>query len=239
MKRNTIFGLLAVALGGAVLSPAAWAGSRSTTPTTSTTVVNAGTGVGSTQVVTTQIRFPNISTRSCSGRTSGTSSAAASGTNSRYWGRGYNNNNNNNNGVTVVYPDNGYGYGNYNNANYLGYPPWYRLNYYTPWASDYENGTAGLNVPSSHANRGYGIPDAVGESMAYSPNNASAPRDAATVDYVVAVQRELRRRGFYQGTVNGLSDGPTRAAIRSYETSLGMPVTGVIGFPLLRTLGFF
>ena len=237
MKRNTFFGLLAVALGGAVLSPAAWAGSRSSTPTTSTTVVNAGTGVGSTQTVSTQIRYSNSGTRSCSGRTSGTSSASASGTNSRYWGRGYNNNNNN--GVTVIYPDNGYGYGNYNNANYLGYPPWYRLNYYTPWASDYENGTAGLNVPSSHANRGYGIPDAVGESMAYSPNNASAPRDAATVDYVVAVQRELRRRGFYQGTVNGLSDGPTRAAIRSYETSLGMPVTGVIGFPLLRTLGFF
>jgi len=235
MKRNTIFGLLAVVLGGAVFSPAAWAGSSTKNPTSSTVVVNAGTGVGSMQIVATEIMFPHSGRHSFSGRTSGTSSAVVSGTTSgAFRGRG-----NNNNNVTVVYPDNGNGYGNYNNANYLGYPPWYRLNYYTPWMSDYDNGTAGLNVPSSHANRGYGIPDAVGENMGYSPNNASAPGDAASVDYVVAVQRELRRRGFYQGVVNGLSDGPTRAAIRSYETSMGMPVTGIIGFPLLRTLGFF
>jgi len=147
----------------------------------------------------------------------------------------------NNQGVTVIYPDNGYG--NYNNGNYLGYPPWYRLNYYTPWQSDYENGTAWQNVPSSHAEAGYGFGGSpMGYPNAAADNGAQAAgpgADAARVDFVVAVQRELRRRGFYRGVVNGVSDAPTRAAIRAYETSMGLPVTGIIGLPLLRTLGFF
>ena len=144
----------------------------------------------------------------------------------------------NNQGVTVIYP----GYGDYNNSNYLGYPPWYRLNYYTPWMSDYENGTAWQNIPSSHAEIGYGSPMGYSNAPADTAAQAAgpnAPADAANVDYVVAVQRELRRRGFYRGVVNGVSDAPTRAAIRAYESSIGLPVTGIIGFPLLRTLGFF
>lgn len=235
MKRNKIFGLVVVVLGGAVLSSTAWAGDRRN-PTVNTAVVTAGTGVGSMQTVATQIRFSNNNNgrRSFSGNNNFNGSAVLSGSNFRgsnfRGGRGFGNNNNGGN-VTVVYPDNGYG--DYNNAGYLGYPPWYRLNYYTPWMSDYDNGTAGQNVPSSHANRGYGIPDPVAENM------SSPGPEAANVDYVVAVQRELRNRGFYRGVVNGMSDAPTRAAIRSFETSMGMPVTGIIGFPLLRSLGFF
>lgn len=148
---------------------------------------------------------------------------------------------NNNQGTTVIYPDNGYG--NWNNSNYLGYPPWYRLNYYTPWMSDYENGTAWKNIPNSHAAAGFGYGlDAVGENAAAAAAATAAANAAAetpNVDFVVAVQRELRRRGFYRGVVNGVSDAPTRAAIRAFETSNNLPVTGVIGTPLLRALGFF
>ncbi|MCX6967140.1 MAG: peptidoglycan-binding domain-containing protein [Verrucomicrobia bacterium] len=150
------------------------------------------------------------------------------------------NRNNNGGGVTVIYPDNGYG--NYNNSNYLGLPPWYRLNYYTPWMSDYENGTAYQNVPSSHASLGYGVPeDNLGATnYRVSDQQTAGYQQAQTdVDFVVGVQRELRRRGFYRGIVNGISDSATRSSIRAFEASAGLPVTGVIGIPLLRTLGFF
>jgi len=149
---------------------------------------------------------------------------------------------NNNGGLTVIYPDNGY-FGNYNNSNYLGLPPWYRLNYYTPWMSDYENGTAYQNIPTSHASLGYGVPEDFPGATSYRIPNQQLATSAgyqapADVDFVVAVQRELRRRGFYRGIVNGMSDASTRAAIRAYEASAGLPVTGVIGIPLLRTLRF-
>ena len=149
-------------------------------------------------------------------------------------------NSNDNGGVTIVYPDNGW---NYNNANYLGLPPWYRLNYYTPTTQDYENGTAYQNIPSSHASLGYGVPEDYPGATSYRmPNpqaNAPGQQAAADVDFVVGVQRELRRRGYYTGIVNGISDAATRSAIRSFEASAGLPVTGVIGVPLLRMLGFF
>ena len=197
-----------------------------------------GYGNGNPAFIATEATFSNngdFRNRGSSGRW---------GSGSGNFGRGGNGCNNNNGGVTVIYPDNGYS-GNYNNSNYLGLPPWYRLNYYTPWMSDYENGTAYQNIPSSHAARGYGIPDDFPGAMSYrmpdqpaavQAGYAQAPTD---VDFVVGVQRELRRRGFYRGIVNGISDASTRAAIRAYEASAGLPVTGVIGIPLLRTLGFF
>lgn len=146
-----------------------------------------------------------------------------------------------NSNVTVIYPDNGYGYGNWNNSNYLGYPPWYRLNYYTPWMSDYQNSTAWRNIPSSHAGAAFGLePDSVtARAAAYNAQATAAASLDANVDFVVAVQRELRTRGYYRGVINGLSDAPTRAAIRAYESANSMPVTGIIGGPLLRSLGFF
>ncbi|MEI6562169.1 MAG: peptidoglycan-binding domain-containing protein [Verrucomicrobiota bacterium] len=117
-------------------------------------------------------------------------------------------------------------------------PPWYRLNYYTPTTEEIDNGTAYQNIPSSHAWRGYGVPDGYPGTTGYGMP-ASQTNAQQDVDFVVAVQRELRRRGFYNGIVNGISDAATRSAIRSFEASAGLPVTGVIGVPLLRTFGFF
>ena len=96
-------------------------------------------------------------------------------------------------------------------ATYDNYPPGYRLNYATNSPADYEQGSD------------YRVPGAMNR--------------AVYADLVVGVQTELRRRGFYRGVVNGLSDALTRAAIRSFEASMGIPVTGVIGTPLLRALG--
>ncbi len=164
---------------------------------------------------------------------------------------------------------------NYNNSNYLGYPPWYRLNYYAPWMSDYRNGTAWTNIPSSHAAEGYGMPSCCntmpsGYYKWLAANGCGAPAACGGMptpylanggapelvtpeagyamaspsvrlagnDIVVVVQRELRRKGFYGGLINGVSDCNTRTAIRAYESSAGLPATGgVIGIDLLRSLG--
>ncbi len=165
-------------------------------------------------------------------------------------------NNNNNDDYSSDYTPNNY--------NYLGYPPWYRLNYYTPWMSDYRDGTAWTKIPTSHAAEGYGLPSSFNTmpsgyyawqaanggavNTGYAPNvsdgypgagynNPQAGNALAGNDIVVTVQRELRRRGFYQGVVNGISDSATRTAIRAYESSAGLPATGgIIGVNLLRSL---
>lgn len=71
------------------------------------------------------------------------------------------------------------------------------------------------------------------------PGGVALAPTAPDVDLVVGVQRELRRLGYYQGVVNGVSDARTRSAIRAYEARLGLPVTGVIGTVLVRSLGLF
>ena len=104
-----------------------------------------------------------------------------------------------------------------------GPPSWW--NNYPPYNNDYGN---------------YGMATAVNDMPPdYGMANVPPDQTGAVTDVVVLVQRELRRRGYYRGVVNGISDGSTRAAIRAFEANMGLPVTGVIGLPLLRTLGFF
>ena len=55
-------------------------------------------------------------------------------------------------------------------------------------------------------------------------------------DVVANVQRVLRYRGFYRGPVDGLSGPATRAAIRAYDISVGLPPTGVIDARLLLVM---
>lgn len=123
----------------------------------------------------------------------------------------------------------GYGYG-YDSP----YPPGYRLDY-------------SVNTPSPQSTSPYNIP--LNNGVNISPLDPGYNGNAGAVvtqgvqrsvdgDLVVGVQRELRRRGFYGGAVNGVSDLATRTAIRSYEARAGLPVTGQIGTMLLRSLGF-
>jgi len=50
------------------------------------------------------------------------------------------------------------------------------------------------------------------------------------------VQRELARRGYYNGAIDGVVGPQTRAAIRTYQVDRALPVTGRIDTPLLRSL---
>lgn len=54
---------------------------------------------------------------------------------------------------------------------------------------------------------------------------------------VTDVQRALARRGFYRGGIDGNAGPETRSAIRSYQSSHAMAVTGRINGPLLGALG--
>jgi len=50
------------------------------------------------------------------------------------------------------------------------------------------------------------------------------------------VQRELARRGYYGGALDGAIGPRTRAAIRTYQVDRGLPVTGQVDGNLLRSL---
>jgi len=56
-------------------------------------------------------------------------------------------------------------------------------------------------------------------------------------DLAVDVQRELRRRGYYRGSIDGDVGPGTRNAIRAYQYDRGLSVSGRIDRSLLRALG--
>lgn len=63
----------------------------------------------------------------------------------------------------------------------------------------------------------------------------AAPR--ARPDIVADVQRELQRRGFYDGQVDGVVGSKTDAALRDFEQQAGLKPTGEPTEELLRQLG--
>lgn len=102
-------------------------------------------------------------------------------------------------------------YGSRYYGNSYGYP--YRYGYGTRYYGP-SLGVSYYSTPS-YAYRSYGYDD----------------------DTVVDVQRELRRRGYYRGSIDGDAGPGTRSAIRSYQANRGLPVTGRIDSSLLRSLG--
>jgi peptidoglycan hydrolase-like protein with peptidoglycan-binding domain len=57
-----------------------------------------------------------------------------------------------------------------------------------------------------------------------------------TENEVVAVQTELRRRGYYDSNPGGVLDRSTREAVRTYQADKGLKVTGRIDRPTYETL---
>ena len=51
-----------------------------------------------------------------------------------------------------------------------------------------------------------------------------------------AVQTELARRGYYHGPIDGVIGSGSSEAIRSFQASAGLPVTGLIDPKLLKAL---
>ena len=55
-------------------------------------------------------------------------------------------------------------------------------------------------------------------------------------DLSTDIQRALRSRGYYRGSIDGDIGPGTRSAIRAYQRDRGLPVTGRIDTALLRSL---
>ncbi|EJW11321.1 hypothetical protein A33M_3217 [Rhodovulum sp. PH10] len=62
----------------------------------------------------------------------------------------------------------------------------------------------------------------------------SPPRNHA--DLVTDLQRELSRRGYYDGAIDGISGSRTEAALRAFEHDAGLPVTGTPSESVLKAL---
>jgi len=60
---------------------------------------------------------------------------------------------------------------------------------------------------------------------------------APALSLEASVQRELARRGYYGGVIDGDIGPRSRASIRVYQVDKGLPVSGRIDTPLLRSLG--
>ena len=132
---------------------------------------------------------------------------------SRYYGGGYGYRN--------------HGYRNYGYRNY-GYRPYYRS-----YSRPYYGGYYGGHYPY------YSTP---GVSVVYSSSSPryyrSAPSYRSTASSLEAdVQRALKRRGYYYGSVDGDIGPGSRNAIRAYQADRGLAVTGRIDSALLRSLG--
>ncbi|MEP6821926.1 MAG: peptidoglycan-binding domain-containing protein [Chthoniobacterales bacterium] len=63
----------------------------------------------------------------------------------------------------------------------------------------------------------------------------SSSSDGGSV--VVAVQQELARAGYYNGSIDGIAGNGTRSAIRRYERATGLSVDGRIDSDLLSAMG--
>jgi hypothetical protein len=81
----------------------------------------------------------------------------------------------------------------------------------------------------------YGYPYGFGPSFSVNINRSYAPDYSD--DLAVDVQRELRHRGYYRGSLDGDVGPGTRAAISRYQNDRGLPPTGRIDRNLLRSLG--
>jgi len=82
---------------------------------------------------------------------------------------------------------------------------------------------------------GYGFGPALGFSVNRSFRTPTYSR--CSDDLAVDVQRELRRRGYYRGAIDGDVGPGTRSAIYYYQADRGLSRTGRIDRTLLRSLG--
>ncbi|CAL8970382.1 hypothetical protein RHODGE_RHODGE_04304 [Rhodoplanes serenus] len=70
------------------------------------------------------------------------------------------------------------------------------------------------------------------EPAAQPAKPAARPRP----ELVTEVQRELSRRGYYDGPIDGLAGSKTEAAIREFEHAAGLPATGEASDAILKAI---
>jgi len=66
---------------------------------------------------------------------------------------------------------------------------------------------------------------------------ARGPVFRATKEQVTSAQRLLKQRGVFSGSESGKLDDETRIALRSYQESVGLKVTGTLNIATLQKMG--
>jgi hypothetical protein len=121
----------------------------------------------------------------------------------------------------------------------------YRHNYYRNYGYNRYRGYGYGGYGYGGYGYGYGYPyyysrPSIGFSYYSSPTTVYRGRTAGSYyadSLSVDVQRELRRRGYYRGSIDGDIGPGSRAAIRNYQADRGLAPTGRIDSTLLRSLG--
>ena len=145
------------------------------------------------------------------------------GDHGRHGGRGWHGDNHKHSGHHYS----GHRYRHYGSSYYRGYGYPYRgYGYGYPYGYGYGYPYAGFGL--SFTTR----PSYVYSSRVYNGRQAYGYSDSLAAD----VQQELRRRGYYRGSIDGDIGPASRAAIRRYQADRGLSVTGRIDSTLLRSL---
>jgi peptidoglycan hydrolase-like protein with peptidoglycan-binding domain len=63
------------------------------------------------------------------------------------------------------------------------------------------------------------------------------PPVSLTPSQVADLQTRLAASGFYRGPIDGLLDGPTLSAVRSFQQAARLPVTGLPDAETINTIG--
>ncbi|MEI8233661.1 MAG: peptidoglycan-binding domain-containing protein [Verrucomicrobiota bacterium] len=116
---------------------------------------------------------------------------------------------------------------------FYGYPYGYPYPYGAYPAPSYDSGVA-AGYPYGYAPASAACAEMLPPPVAEGVNGCPVP---VAGDLVGNVQRALKYRGFYPGPIDGLSGPATRAAVRAYDASVGLPATGMIDARLLTSLG--
>ena len=124
-----------------------------------------------------------------------------------------------------------YNHGHHNHRSYSYRSYGYRPYYYRPYTYSYVRPYY-YSPPSI----------ALGFSWSNSPRYYNTPRTYVAPRYssdslAADVQRELSRRGYYRGYIDGDIGPASRSAIQAYQYDRGLAATGRIDNSLLRSLG--
>lgn len=110
-----------------------------------------------------------------------------------------------------------HGHSRYYGSSYYGHS-YARPYYYGGWARPYYYSAPAVTLSFSRSHRSYADVD---------------ERESLEMD----VQQALRRHGYYRGQIDGDIGPGSRSAIRDYQADRGLPITGRVDGPLLRSLG--
>lgn len=132
-------------------------------------------------------------------------------------------------GIPYFYPFYGYGYG-------FGFPGYYGDGFYGgglygPYGSEGAGYADRANEGEGRINDGHDIGRGV------NGNDGSNNQDTGN-SLPAAVQRQLSKRGYYKGTVDGQFGPASRDALSRFQKSQGLKTTGRIDENTLDALGF-